>query len=141
MATEIGDVGAMRTAAYTHWGAGNADDDYWYHRQAATLATLTGEAETALTALPAAYAAVEAAFAGDIPALSVDESTIADFEGQLSSGLPADIATTLGQLGVSAADQQLMATDMAGVDESGLARGPVTICSRRRPTSPATPSS
>ena len=126
LATAIGDVGAMRTAVYRMWGAGNADDDYWYHRQAATLATLTGEAETALTALPAAYAAVEAAFAGDIPALSVDESTIADFEGQLSSGLPADIATTLGQLGVSAADQQLMATDMAGVDESGLARGPVT---------------
>ncbi len=120
LATGIADVSGMQTSQDRMWGAGNADSGYWYQVQARSLAGFAAKTSAVLSGLPAAYAAMQAAFAKQVPAFAITPADVARFVSLISNGLPSDIAAGLTKLGQTPGDQRQILQDLLGIDESQL---------------------
>ena len=120
LGTGIADVSGMQTSQDRMWGAGNADSSYWYQVQARALASFAAKTSADLNGLPAAYAAMQAAFANQVPDFAITPADVAQFVSLLASGLPSDFAADLTQLGETPDDQQQILQDLLSIDESQL---------------------
>ena len=120
LATGIADVAGMQASQDRMWGAGNADSGYWYQLQARALASFAAKTSADLNGLPDAYAAMQAAFAREVPDFAITQADVAGFVSQLAKGLPSDVARDLTKLGETPDDLQQIVQDLLGVDESQL---------------------
>jgi large repetitive protein len=120
LAASIGDAQAMSVSMDRAWGAGNADSEYWYHIQMQALARFASRTSSDLRQLPAAYAAVQAAFSKHIPSFPVTVDDVSSMVATLVNGLPSNISAVMTKLGVSEADQQEIAQNLLGADQSQL---------------------
>jgi large repetitive protein len=117
-ASAIGDARAMEAAGNRAWGAGNAGNAYWYRAQMLALAKFAAKTSSDLRRLPAACAAVQASFAGQIPAFAVTAGDVSTMLATLVNGLPGGLASTMTRLGESPADQQQIAQGLLSADAS-----------------------
>lgn len=119
LATAIGDTGAMAASMDRAWGAGNAENEYWYHEQMSALARFAAATAGVLRQLPAGYAAAQTEF-GPIPSFPVTEDDVSSMLATLFTGLPSAVAAAMTKLGVSTVVQQQIAQELLTADQSQL---------------------
>jgi streptogramin lyase len=111
----IGYARALRTTINRVWGADNAVDQAWHAQQLAHASTLANQLANVFRALPGLLAAAQAVLPSGVPTTAITPDMIRDFAENSVGFTPSQI-TTLNALGVSPADQQLMADNRRAVN-------------------------